>query len=448
MATTTKDMTHGSATRLIFNFAVPLLFGLLFQQLYSLIDAAIVGKFLGKEALSGVGATGSVNFLILGFCHGVCNGFSIPVARMFGAKKETELRRYVGNAMWLAVIFSITMTILVCIFCNPILTLMRTPTDFYNYSYTYIMIIFIGIPATYLYNLLSGIIRALGDSKTPLMFLIISTIMNIILDLVLILIIPLGVAGAALATVISQLVSGLLCLAYIRRRFPILHLSKDELKMRPYYMKRLCGDGVPMGLQYSITAIGSVILQTSVNCLGTDAVAAVTAAEKVYVLCACPFDALGAAMATYGGQNVGAGKYERLWLGLKGAMLIGCIYSVFAFLALQVLAPFLALLFIDPKETVIIANFKQYLTIATIFFPFLSGVNVIRFLIQGMGFARFSILSGVFEMFARGSMGLFVVPAVGFIGVCFAHPSAWVAANIFLVPAFFLCRHWLPKGKE
>lgn len=446
MSNTTKDMTVGSPLKLILGFSVPLLFGMLFQQFYSLIDTAIVGKFLGVNALSGVGATGSVNFLVIGFCNGVCSGFSIPVARQFGAKKEQELRRYVGNSMWLSIIFAALMTVFVSIFCSNILKLMNTPKDFFEYSYTYILIIFLGIPATYLYNLLSGMIRALGDSKTPLIFLIISSLLNIALDLFLILVIPLGVAGAALATVISQLVSGVLCLFYIKAKFPILHLNKDDFKMRSYYMKRLCADGIPMGLQYSITAIGSVILQTSVNGLGTNIVAAVTAAGKINMFFACPFDALGSTMATYGGQNVGAGKYDRLGKGMRDALVIGCVYSVFAFLFLQFFTPTLALLFLDAKETVIISYMKRFLTYATLFFPALAAVNIIRFLIQGMGFSKFAILSGVFEMVARTAMGLFLVPAFGFQAVCFAHPSAWIAADIFLVPAFLLCRNWLVKA--
>lgn len=445
MSNTTKDMTGGSPLKLILGFSIPLLFGMLFQQFYSLIDTAIVGKFLGVSALSGVGATGSVNFMVIGFCNGVCSGFSIPVARQFGAKKEQELRRYVGNSMWLSIIFAALMTIIVSAFCRNILKLMNTPGDFFSYSYTYILIIFLGIPATFLYNLLSGIIRALGDSRTPLIFLIISSLLNIALDLFLILVIPLGVAGAALATVISQLVSGILCLFYMKAKFPILHLSKDDLKIRFYYMRRLCGDGIPMGLQYSITAIGSVILQTSVNGLGTNIVAAVTASTKINMFFACPFDALGSTMATYGGQNVGAGKYERLGKGMRDALIIGCVYSVLAFVFLQLFTPALALLFLEAKETVIISYMQRFLTFSTLFFPALAAVNIVRFLIQGMGFSRFAILSGVFEMIARAAMGLFLVPVFGFQAVCFAHPSAWVAADIFLIPAFLLCRKWLRK---
>ena len=299
-----KDMTVGSPMKLILGFAVPLLFGFLFQQFYSVVDTIIVGKTLGVDALAGVGATGSVNFLVIGFCMGVCNGFAIPVAQKFGARDYVTMRRFIANSVWLSIGFAAVMTVLVSIFCRQILTLMRTPEDILEYSYSYILIVFIGIPATYLYNLLSGFIRSIGDSKTPLVFLVISSVLNIGLDLLLIMVFRMGVAGAAVATVLSQLISGILCLIYMYYKFDILIVKKDEWKADTHLMGILCSMGVPMGLQYSITAIGSVILQTAVNTLGSAAVAAMTAGSKVSLFFCCPFDALGSTMSTYGGQNV------------------------------------------------------------------------------------------------------------------------------------------------
>ena len=314
---TTRDMTVGSPMKLILGFSIPLLFGFLFQQFYSVVDTIIVGRFLGMNALAGVGATGSINFMILGFCMGVCSGFAIPVAHKFGAKDYVGMRQVVANCGWLAVIFSLVMTVGVSLLCRNILLWMKTPADIFEYAYSYILIIFIGIPATYLYNILSGIIRSMGDSKTPLYFLTLSAALNIGLDLLCILVLKMGVAGAAVATVASQLISGVLCLLYIRKKFEILHFNKEEWRVNPSHMKMLCSMGVPMGLQFSITAIGSVILQTSVNTLGALAVASVTAGGKVSMFFGCPFDALGSAMATFGGQNVGAKKLDRLGLGLK-----------------------------------------------------------------------------------------------------------------------------------
>ena len=253
----TKDLTKGSPVRLILGFAIPLLAGMLFQQLYSFVDTMIVGRFLGVTALAGVGATGSINFLVLGFCMGICSGFAIPVAQRFGAHEESRMREFVANGAWLAIGFSVVITVFTVVYCRDILTLMNTPKDCFEEAYRYIVVIFAGIPCTFLYNLLSGYLRSLGDSKTPLFFLILSSVLNVALDLLLILVFHMGVLGASLATVISQGVSGLLCLLWIAVRFPILHITREEWRVRGKRMTELCAYGVPMGLQYSITAIGS-----------------------------------------------------------------------------------------------------------------------------------------------------------------------------------------------
>ena len=281
-----RDMTEGSPMKLIWGFFVPMVFGLLFQQLYNMADTIIVGKCLGVQALAAVGATGSINFMIIGFCLGVCSGFAIPVAQKFGEKNDSALRRFVANSGWLAAIFSVVMTSAVCVLCRDILLWMDTPADIIDGAYRYIFVIFLGIPATYLYNLLSCTIRSLGDSTTPLIFLLFSSVLNVALDFFTILVLDMGVAGAGWATITAQAVSGLLCLLYMRKKFTILKMQGDEWKPRKDYMKILCGMGIPMGLQYSITAIGSVILQTAVNSLGSMAVAAVTAGSKsVIFLC-------------------------------------------------------------------------------------------------------------------------------------------------------------------
>lgn len=318
-----RDMTEGSPMKLIWGFFVPMVFGLLFQQLYNMADTIIVGKCLGVQALAAVGATGSINFMIIGFCLGVCSGFAIPVAQKFGEKNDSALRRFVANSGWLAAIFSVLMTSAVCVLCRDILLWMDTPADIIDGAYRYIFVIFLGIPATYLYNLLSCTIRSLGDSTTPLIFLLFSSVLNVALDFFTILVLDMGVAGAGWATITAQAVSGLLCLLYMRKKFTILKMQGDEWKPRKDYMKILCGMGIPMGLQYSITAIGSVILQTAVNSLGSMAVAAVTAGSKIVIFLCCPFDALGSTIATYGGQNVGAGKLDRIAPGHEGLPVSG-----------------------------------------------------------------------------------------------------------------------------
>ncbi len=443
--TSTKNMTVGSPMKLILGFSVPLLFGFLFQQFYNVVDTIIVGKFLGVNALAGVGATGAINFMIVGFCMGVCSGFAIPVAHRFGAKDYSGMRQFVANSTWLSVVFSIVMTVVVAFLCRDILTWMNTPEDIFKDAYSYILIIFLGIPATYLYNMLSGIIRSMGDSKTPLVFLVMSSFLNIALDLLCIVVFKMGVAGAAIATVVSQLISGLLCLAYMIKKFEVLHITKEEWKINPEHMKTLCSMGIPMGLQYSITAIGSVILQTAVNGLGSVAVASVTAASKVGMFFCCPFDAMGSAMATYGGQNVGAKKLDRLNQGLLSCSILGIIYSVLAFAVLYFFGGNLASLFVDAGETEIIANARRMLLVNSALYIPLALVNIVRFMIQGMGFSTFAILAGVFEMIARGFAGIFLVPRFGYIGACFASPLAWIFADIFLIPAYVHVRRKLMR---
>ena len=432
----TKDMTEGSPVKLILGFFIPMLFGLLFQQLYNMADTIIVGKFLGVKALAAVGSTGSINFMIIGFCLGVCSGFAIPVAQKFGEKNMKALRKFVANSGWLAAIFAVVMTVVVCFFCRDILVLMQTPEDIIEGAYSYIFVIFLGIPATYLYNLLSCTIRSLGDSTTPLIFLVFSSVVNVALDLFTILVLDMGVAGAGWATITAQAISGILCLVYMRRKFTILKMDEEEWKPDRHYMKILCNMGIPMGLQYSITAIGSVILQTSVNSLGSMAVASVTAGSKISMFFCCPFDALGSTMATYGGQNVGARKLDRIDKGLKAGTLIGCIYAVAAFAVLLFMGQWVALMFVDPGETEILKNTQLFLIANSLFFIPLLGVNVVRFMIQGLGYPRLAILAGVCEMAARSFVGFCLVPLFGYLAVCIANPVAWIAADLFLIPAY------------
>ena len=444
----TKDLTTGSPMKLILGFMLPLLLGMLFQQFYNMVDTAIVGQFLGINALAGVGSTGSINFLVLGFVQGVCTGFAIPVAQMFGAKDLHSMRKYVGNTIWISVIFAVVLTASTCLLCTNILTWMDTPSDCFQEAYDYIFVIFLGIPVTFLYNILSGIIRSVGDSKTPLYFLILSSLLNIGLDLFMILVLNMGVMGASWATVISQLVSGVLCLIYMIKKFDIMHLSRDELRFDKYYIGRLCGVGIPMGLQYSITAIGSVVIQTAINSLGSIAVASVTAGQKIGMFFCCPFDALGGTMATYAGQNAGAGKTDRIRQGVRSATFIGSIYSVLACIVLTLFGGVIPLLFVDASETVVIHQAHQFLTFNSLFYIPLTIVNVWRFTIQGMGYSLLAILAGVCEMIARALVGFALVPIFCYIIICFASPLAWLMADAFLIPAFYYCLRNLLKAQE
>ena len=437
---TTKDMTSGSTMKLILGFAVPLLMGMLFQQVYSLVDTIIVGRFLGVSALAAVGATGSINFLIVGFCQGICNGFALPVAQRFGAKDYDGLRKYVGNSAVLSIIFGGAITLITVIACRPILELMQTPADIIDLSYHYIVVIFAGIPAIMLYNILSAYLRSLGDSITPVIFLVLSAGLNIGLDLLFIVTFHWGVFGAAFATVLSQAVSGILCLILIIKKFDLLHLKREDWKLDWGYSRYLLIMGLPMGLQYSITAIGSVILQASVNTLGSTAVASMTAGSRISMFVVCPFDALGSTMATFGGQNVGAGRLDRLGRGLRSAVILGAIYSALILVVLIFFGRNLILLFVSAKEAAVIAQAKQFLVTNAAFYLMLALVNIVRFLIQGMGFSGFAVFAGVFEMVARTLVGLVFVPIFGFTAACSANPLAWIFADCFLIPAFFHCR--------
>lgn len=443
-----KDLTVGSPMKLILGFAFPMFLGLLFQQFYSLVDTMIVGKYLGVDPFAGVGSTGSLNFIVIGFCMGLCSGFSVPISQSFGAKDFPLLRKMVTNSVWLCTFFSVVITTLMLVFCRPVLTWMNTPENIFEYAYIYIFIIFAGIPCTILYNMTAAILRALGDSKSPIIFLAISSAINIGLDLLLIIVFRMGVEGAALATVVSQGVSGVISIIYIKKKFDILAMEKGDWKLERHLAGKLTGVGIPMGLQYSITGIGSVILQTAVNGLGSIYVASMTAGSKINIFLACPFDALGQTMAPYAGQNIGARKLDRVGKGLRAACIIGFIVSGLMVVVVKLFGGQLTMLFLDEKDPVIMQNSTQFLIIVSAFYCLLTLVNTVRFTIQGMGFSSLAIIAGVMEMIARGIAGMLLVPSFGYIGACYSSPLAWLLADAFLIPAFFLCKRKVARQLE
>lgn len=445
----TKDLTRGNPMKLILSFGIPILFGYLFQQFYNVVDTAIVGKTLGGAALAAVGSTGSINFLVVGFCTGICGGFTIPVAQQFGAGNHQELRRYVTGGTWLCLLFGAALTVSTVAFCDGILTVMNTPADIHARAYTYIVTIFAGLPAYFLYNFTASVLRALGDSRTPVIWLIGGSLLNIVLDVVFILAFHMDVFGAAFATVLSQVMAGAGCLARLLRGFPILHMERADWRWNWKRIGNLCYMGLPMGLQYSITAIGSVMIQAAVNGLGTVYVTAVTAASKVSMFVSCPFDAMGSTMATYGGQNVGAAKWERLHQGMRACVLLGAVYSALAVAALWVWGDGLSMLFLDEASASLLPLARQFLLANAAFYFPLALVNIVRFMIQGMGFSPLATLAGVLEMVARAAVAM-LVPTMGYAVACFASPAAWILADLFLVPAYFFCCHHLahPEGRR
>lgn len=432
----TKDMTVGRPLPLLMQFAVPLIFGNLFQQMYNMVDSIIVGRYLGVEALAAVGSVDSLQHLIIGFCLSSCAGMAIPVAQAFGAKDEKMLRRYVANSVWLAGIMALVMTLLTVLTLRPLLRVMQTPANITDEAYAYFIVILLGIPATVLYNLCAAILRALGDSKRPLYFLFLSSSINVVLDLLFIMVLQWGCAGAAWATVIAQLISCVCCLVYIKKNLTIVHPLKEEWKPELPVIGRLAGMGFPMGIQASITSIGAVVLSSAVNTLGAGAVAAIAAGQKVTRILNCAYDATGTALATYSGQNLGARKLSRIGKGLKLASLTLCAYSMLAFVVMYFFGTKMSMLFISPEEVDILSSVHTYLVITGASCWLMVLVINVRYTIQGLGYSRSAMFAGMFEMAARTIVAFTLVPKFGFLGACFANTAAWFAANLFLIPCY------------
>ena len=432
----TNDMTVGNPVRLIIQFMIPMFLGNIFQQFYNIVDSIVAGQFIGVDALAAIGSTGSLMFFVTGWLNGLSSGFAIIVAQMFGAKKYDDMRHFVAMSIYLMFGFAAAMTIGFLVFNVPILRLMNSPADLMGDVAGYMGIIYAGLLVTAAYNTLAAFLRALGDSKSPLYFLIISAGINVVLDIVLIRFAGMGVEGCAYATVIAQGVSAICCLVYIKKKYPILHLEKKNFELRKGSMSKLLILGIPMGLQFSITAIGSIMLQSANNALGSACIAAFASAVRIKSFFICPFESLGIAMATYTGQNYGAGKPERIWLGIKASGLMMIVYAAFSFLILMLASRELTLIFVDPSETEIINDAVQFLHISCSFFPILGVLCILRYTIQGAGFTNLAMLSGVSEMIARTLVSIYAVPAFGFMAVCFGDATAWMAADLFLIPAF------------
>lgn len=418
----TRDMTQGSPLKLILTFSLPLLGGFLFQQLYSFMDTMVVGGVLGTEALAAVGDTGSLNFLINGFCMGICSGFAIPIAQAFGAKDETEMRRYVMHSVYLCAVISVLMGLLTGVFAPQLLRMLN--------------------------NMCGGVMRSLGDSKTPVIAITIAALLNIVLDYTFILAFHMGVEGAAWATVISQLISGLWCLLVIRKRFTILKMQPEDKRIRAPFVRRLLAMGIPFGLQYSITAIGSLTVTYAVNGIGTIAVAAVTAGGKLSMFFCCVFDALASTMATFAGQNVGAKRLDRINQGLKASSIIGCVYCVLAFVAIYFFGKPLVGLFISQDSAdrqLVIDMAQQFLIINSALYIPLLFVNIVRFSIQGLGYTMIAMIAGLMELVGRAVVAMLLVPSLGYDAACFANPVAWILADLFLFPCYFTCIRKLQK---
>ncbi len=434
----TRDMTTGSPIRQILAFSIPLLIGNLFQQMYSLADSIIVGRMLGTQAFAAVGSTGSLNFLILGFAIGVCSGFTIPISQSFGAGDMAAVRRRCGQLVWLCLMTAALIIIPTSFLTDDILRITNTPPELFDNAYAYIHTIFMGCGATILYNIAASILRALGDSRTPLYFLIIATAINIGLDIFFMGPLHMGVKGAAYATVIAQLLSGLACLVFMSRKVQILHLSRQDLKPHGREMLHIAGIGVPMGLQFSITAIGSVTMQSAVNSLGDVAVAAASAGGKINVAIAAPLETLGLSIATFCGQNLGAGRVDRIRTGMRQTLWVGLCYCVVALGVAYFFTPSIAKLFITGSDTYVLALTHHFMMILTFAYSALLIIFLFRNGLQGMGFSNSAMLAGLAEMVARVAAAFTLVKFWGFTGVVVGHVSAWILADAVLLPLYFI----------
>ena len=442
----TTDLTVGKPLFQILRFALPLVLGTLFQQLYSFADTVIVGRCLGTDALGAVGTTYSLNFLILGFVQGACVGFGIPVAETFGAKDQGGLRKYLFNGALLCVVLSVVFTIFTTLMAGPLLQLIHTPEELYADAVLYIRIIFLGIPATVLYNYASSVLRAMGDSQHPFYFLLAASVLNIGLDYLLIVPMGMGVDGAALATVLSQLLSGGLCAFWFFTRTA----KQEELTFRGQrsllsagHCKRLAYIGFPMGFEYSVSAIGAVIMQDAINLLGSTAVAAQTAGEKIRQMFTLPMESVGMAMATYVGQNHGAHRTDRIQQGIKDGCTIQLTYCVAAWVVIFFVKPYAVGLVLGDADPAVTAGAIQYLAIMSLLFCFHGLLMIFRNTLQGLGYSVQAIISGVGELIGRSLGGLLAVKTgLGYVGICLSNPFAWGLAMLYCM---FMVRRVLKR---
>lgn len=437
MKSAQNDMTVGNPMKIIFGFTLPIFIGNVFQQFYNMADAVIVGKFVGNKALAAVGSTGTIMFLIYGFVVGMTAGFTVLTAQKFGAGDMKGMRKTVAGAGILSFVVGALLTILFMAFMKPLLILMNTPSDIFADAYSYIMIVSGGILAQMLYNLLSSILRALGNSKLPLVFLIISALLNIVLDLVFIVGFGMGAKGAAVATVIAQGVSEILCLFYIIAKIPILHLKREDLDVGSTIYKNQLRIGVPMALQYSITAIGTMMVQSSLNILGSTLVAAYTAAGKIEQVVTQAYVAMGTTMATYAAQNMGAGSVKRIREGFKACTVIGVVYSFVAAGFIMTVGKYMTYLFVSEDVDIIMNSVDIYLKCIGIFFIPLAVVNIYRNGIQGLGYGLLPMMAGVAELIGRGVVAVIAGAKRSYPGVCLAGPAAWVLAGGLLIVMYY-----------
>lgn len=429
-------MTTGSPAKLIIRFMIPMFLGNLFQQFYNVVDSIVAGQFLGVQALAAIGSTGSLMFFVIGWLNGLTSGFAIMVAQCFGAKKEDRMRHYVAMSVYLSVAFALVMTIGLTLANEPILRLMNYSEEIMPEVKAYMGIIYAGLLVTVAYDALSAFLRALGDSRSPLYFLMISAGINVFLDIVFIVVMGMGVEGCAYATVIAQAISAFCCFIYIVKKYPILHLKKEDFRYSWNSVKKLLGLGIPMALQFSITAIGTIIVQGAVNVYGETYMAGFSAAGKLQNILTTVFVAFGATVATYVGQNRGAGRIDRVREGVRCTQYMILAWSVIAMILMFFFGKYMTCIFVNSSETDVLAVSVEYFHTVFWCYPFLGSIFLYRNTLQGMGYGLVPMMGGIFELAARTIIVLLVAGHTSFRGVCLADPAAWIAALIPLVPYY------------
>ena len=426
-----KDLTKGNPIKLIILFALPVFLGNVFQLLYSLVDTKIVGETLGDISLAAVGATNPINTLIVGFLIGITNGFAVVVARYFGAKDFDNLKKSVASSLTLGIITAVILTFVSVVFLMPLLRILNTPDNVRNQSYDYIKIIFLGMIISMLYNVCASVLRAIGDTVTPLMFLIFSAIINIFLDYLFILNFGFGVKGAAYATILSQLISAIMCFIYIIKRYPELHLKRSDFEFSKDIVKELYKSGCSMGFMMSIVSLGTVALQGAINTFGTNIIVAHTAARKITEIFMIMFSVFGTTMATYCGQNLGAGKINRINEGVKIVISITWVWSLLMILITYLFAPKLIRFITGSTNTEVIYNATLYLKIDTLFYFVPAMISIFRNSMQGIGDHRTPIVSSLIELVGKFLIATLLAPAIGYTGIILAEPIVW---NLMVIP--------------
>lgn len=441
----TKDLTVGSPLKIFIWFTIPILIGNLFQQLYNVVDTVIVGRYLGEEALAAVGTTGCLMFLVIGFANGVAQGFGVMIAQAFGAGNHKLLRHYVALIIILTIIVSAVLSIPTTIFSRNFLIMLNTPDNILGMADSYIKVIFGGLFLTMVYNVEAGILRGMGDSKTPLYFLFIASALNIVLDIILIVYAGLGTAGAAYATVIGQGVSALLCFFYMYIKFPIIRIRRSDFYNDFAGCVKLLSLGIPMAVNYSITAVGTMILQSAINVFGSSVVAAYTAASKVINLTTQTMPSLGTTAATFCGQNLGAGKMDRIFKGMKVALLLCFVVGVLGAAISILCGPAMIGLFIkNPSDTTMGYAMEYLIKASTCMMP-LAMIFVYRNGMQGLNQALVPMLCGIVELVSRVSVIKIVSKPFGYSGVCLTDPICWLVTGVMVFVAYLI---WEIKTKK